>query len=260
MKNRQTNSADALFREYRETGNREIRNEIIIKYAHVVKIIAGRLKMYFGNNVEYDELVSYGTFGLIDAVDKFDIDKDVKFETYAGLRIKGAIIDAIRKLDIVKRTTREKEKAIKRAMEKLSADASGDVQTGDIARELGISEDELCEWQTEILAGQYVYIDENPNSDAIMKQAVNSSAPVTPEQAALRGELKEKLMECLDQLSEKERKIVLLYYYEELSLREIADVFGITQSRVSQLHARALNKLGKILGDYMAVFPIQVFS
>ena len=136
-----------LWERYMASHDSEIREQLITEYAQLVKLVAGRMNMYLGYNVEYDDLVGYGVFGLIDAIDKFDFGKNVKFETYASLRIRGAILDQIRKMDWIPRSLRQKQKKIDTAMAKIEAETGKVVTDELLAAELGISIDELSEWQ-----------------------------------------------------------------------------------------------------------------
>ena len=143
------NSKEKLWDLYAKNKNPELREKIIIEYAPLVKLVAGRLSMYLGYNVEYEDLVSYGIFGLIDAIDKYDFNKNVKFETYASLRIRGAILDQIRKMDWIPRSVRQKQKKIESAMSKLETEYGRAATDEEIARELDISTEELDEWTSE---------------------------------------------------------------------------------------------------------------
>ena len=135
---------------YRKTPTPELREKLIIEYAQLVKLVAGRLSMYLGHNVEFDDLVSYGIFGLIDAIDKFDTDKNVKFETYASLRIRGAILDQIRKMDWIPRTVRQRQRKIDDAIKSVEMRTGKNASDEELAAELKISEEELCSWQSQI--------------------------------------------------------------------------------------------------------------
>ena len=139
-----------LWDEYSKTKAPEIRENIILEYAPLVKVVAGRLSMYLGYNVEYEDLVSYGIFGLIDAIDKFDCLKDVKFETYASLRIRGAILDQIRKMDWIPRTIRQKQKRIDAAIKEIETKYGRSATDEEVAENLGISNDEYLEWQSQM--------------------------------------------------------------------------------------------------------------
>ena len=135
-----------LWSDHAKSHSPEIREKLILEYAPLVKLVAGRLSMYLGYNVEYDDLVGYGIFGLIDAIDKFDCMKEVKFETYASLRIRGAILDQIRKMDWIPRSVRQKQKSIDAAIKKLETEIGPNYTDEDMAKELGISEDEYQIW------------------------------------------------------------------------------------------------------------------
>lgn len=243
-----------LWEDYARLGSQEIREKIILEYAPLVKIVAGRLVMYLGYNVEYEDLVSYGMFGLIDAIDKFDYRKGNKFETYASLRIRGAVLDQIRKNDWIPRTVRQRQKQIDAVMKEVEARTGHPATDEEIAQGLGISEDELLDWQSQMKCTNMVSLNEFMESGAEVPNDVNQPGHyVTPEEALDKSELKEMLIESLEKLTDKEKKVVLLYYYEDLTLKEISAVLEVTESRVSQLHTRALQKMKEVLGDYVGV-------
>lgn len=240
-----------LWEDYSRLKSSEVREKIILEYVPLVKIVAGRLSMYLGYNVEYEDLVSYGTFGLIDAIDKFDYLKGNKFETYASLRIRGAILDQIRKNDWIPRTVRQRQKQIDAVIKDIEASTGEPATDEQIASALGITEDQLVEWQSQMKVSNVVSLNEFMESGAEVPNDV--SAPnhfVTPEENLDNNELREKLIESLEMLTDKEKKVVLLYYYEELTLKEISQVLEVTESRVSQLHTKALQKMKSKLGDY----------
>ena len=218
-----------LWQEYIKTQSSEIREQLIVEYAPLVKLVAGRLSMYLGYNVEYDDLVGYGIFGLIDAIDKFDYSKNVKFESYASLRIRGAILDHIRKMDWLPRSIRQKQKKIDAAMSKIESE-NGHVATDEeIAAELGISLDELINWQGQTKASNLISLDEYTESGSEVKMDTVGNAHFDqPEEVLEKEELKVQLAEAIDTLTEKE-------------------------SRVSQLHTKALNRMKKKLGDYLEI-------
>lgn len=245
---------ERLWIEYNHSKSSSIREQIIIEYVPLVKIVAGRLAIYLGNNVEYDELVSYGIFGLIDAIDKFDYGKGNKFETYASLRIRGAILDQIRKLDWIPRSVRQKQKAIDTAAKKLETELGPNYTDDDMARELGITEEEYVSWVGQTNISNVSSLEDFMDQGNEVKSSNHSSfAKNEPENVIEENELKETLTKALDSLTEKERKVVLLYYYEELTLKEISNVMEVSESRVSQLHSKALKKMKNHLGDNMAL-------
>ena len=250
-----TVDTDKLWAEYRKKPTQEIREQLILAYAQLVKLVAGRMSMYLGHNVEFDDLVSYGIFGLIDAIDKFDMEKNVKFETYASLRIRGAILDQIRKMDWIPRSLRQKQKKIDAAMSKIEAETGKAATDEEIAAELGISLDELNNWQGQAKMTNLVSLDEftEEGTETAKMEAVGNARFEHPEEAVEKEELKKMIVEALDTLTEKEREVVVLYYYEEMTLKEISMVLEVSESRVSQLHTKALNKMKLKLGDYMGI-------
>lgn len=243
-----------LWEEYSKTRKADLREKLIIEYSQLVKLVAGRLSMYLGYNVEYDDLVGYGVFGLIDAIDKFDYGKNVKFETYASLRIRGAILDQIRKMDWIPRSLRQKQKKIDIAMSKIEASEGRPATDEEIASELEISMDELNAWQGQSMVTNLVSLDEftSAGSDVKMDAASNSHFE-QPEDAVEKQELKIKIAQALDSLTEKERNVIVLYYYEEMTLKEISRVLEVTESRVSQLHTKGLQKMRGQLGDFIGI-------
>ena len=239
-----------LWEEYSRRRTAEVREKLIIEYAPLVKIVAGRLSMYLGYNVEYDDLVGYGIFGLIDAIDKFDYGKGIKFETYASLRIRGAILDQIRKMDWIPRSLRQKQKKIDTAMNKLELELGRPATDEELAREIGISEDELLNWQGQANVTNVISLDEFVDTSGEKNvESVGVNTFETPEEVIEKDELKKLLAESLETLTDREKKVILLYYYEELTLKEISLVLEVSESRISQLHTRALQKMKSKLGS-----------
>lgn len=245
---------EKLWEEYSKKKSPDIREKLIIEYASLVKLVAGRLSMYLGHNVEYDDLVGYGVFGLIDALDKFDIDKNVKFETYASLRIRGAILDQIRKMDWIPRTVRQKQKKIDDAIKQVEMRTGKTATDEELAVELGISDDELCNWQSQLKVTNVVSLNEfeETGSEPVM-DATHNSHFAQPEDVVSENELKETLVKALECLTEKERRVIELYYYEEMTLKEISQILEVSESRVSQLHTKGLVKMRKKMGPYMDI-------
>lgn len=244
-----------LWQEYSKTRGSEQRDKLIIEYAPLVKLVAGRMSMYLGYNVEYDDLCGYGVFGLIDAIDKFDYGKNVKFETYASLRIRGAILDQIRKMDWIPRSLRQKQKKIDAAMSKIECEKGRIATDEELAAEIGISVSEFSNWQEQAQIANIISLDEYTESGSDIRMDQNGNARFEqPETAVEKDELKRKIAEAVDTLTEKERSVVLLYYYEDMTLKEISQVLEVSESRVSQLHTRSMQKLKERLGNYIQVF------
>ncbi|MDY3991737.1 MAG: FliA/WhiG family RNA polymerase sigma factor [Lachnospiraceae bacterium] len=246
----------SLWDEYAANPTPALREKLIIEYSPLVKIVAGKMSMYLGNNVEYDDLVSYGIFGLIDAIDKFDVHKDVKFETYASLRIKGAILDQIRKMDWIPRTIRQRQRALDTATKEIWQRTGRQPTDEELAEELGMTEDEYYSFISALKITNLVSLNE------FMEAGGNEPAMDTkknsyfeqPEEKVSREELSAKLNDALGVLTGREKKVILLYYYEDLTLKEISEVMDVSESRVSQLHTKALKKMRKVLGSYMEFF------
>lgn len=245
-----------LWEEYAKAKAPEIREKIILEYAPLVKVVAGRLSMYLGYNVEYEDLVSYGIFGLIDAIDKFDFLKDVKFETYASLRIRGAILDQIRKMDWIPRTIRQKQKKIDAVIRDIEARCGRNATDEEIAEGLGITGEEYVDWQSQMKITNVVSLNEflEQGSEVSNEASHTKSTQFdSPEEVLERDELKKMLTEALELLTEKERKVIVLYYYEELTLKEISSILEVSESRISQLHTRALQKMKVKMGHYIGI-------
>ena len=243
-----------LWDEYRKKRTPELREKIIIEYAGLVKVVAGRLSMYLGYNVEYDDLVGYGTFGLIDAIDKYDFDKGVKFETYASVRIRGAILDQIRKMDWIPRTLRQKQKKVDAAYKKIELETGRPATDEEIAKELEISLDELDDWQNQTKVSNLISLDDYMEQGETKVEIASSEDYVQPEKVVEQQALKQILIDALELLTEKEKKVIVFYYYEELTLKEISSILEVTESRVSQLHTKALQKLRNKLGNNVSIF------
>ena len=243
-----------LWETYRKSPTPEMREQIILEYAPLVKVVAGRLSMYLGYNVEYEDLVSYGIFGLIDAIDKFDMQKDVKFETYASLRIRGAILDQIRKMDWIPRTVRQKQKKIDEAIRNIEMRTGKNATDEQVAGELGLEQEELTEWQSRLKITNVISLNEflEQGQEPVMDARGNSHFS-QPEDVVSESELKQVLEEALEVLTEKEKKVILLYYYDDLTLKEISKVLEVSESRVSQLHTKALLKMRAKMGKYMDI-------
>lgn len=243
-----------LWEDYSRLKTPELREKIILEYAPLVKVVAGRLSMYLGYSVEYDDMVSYGVFGLIDAIDKFDMTKEVKFETYASLRIRGAILDQIRKMDWIPRTIRQRQKQIDAAMKEIEQSTGREAKDEEIAAKLCISEDEFLDWQSQMKVNNIVSLNEYVEQGSDIPSDKNTTGGFeSPESVIEKSELKEVLEEALELLTEKEKKVVLLYYYEELTLKEISRVLEVSESRISQLHTKALQKMKTKMGAYIGI-------
>lgn len=243
-----------LWREYAQSHLADTREKLILEYAPLVKVVAGRLSMYLGYNVEYEDLVSYGIFGLIDAIDKYDCTKPVKFETYASLRIRGAILDQIRKMDWIPRTIRQKQKLIDSAQKEIEAEKGRNATEPETIEKLGITDEEYTAWQSQMKVTGLVSLNEFMEQGSDVANGKNASSHFAiPEEAYEQEELKQVLADSLSLLTEKERRVIELYYYEEMTLKEISVILEVSESRISQLHTKALQKMKTKMGRYMGI-------
>ena len=238
-----------LWRSYRaKPDDQGLRDRLILTYAPLVKYVAGRLGSGLPAHVEEEDLVSYGLLGLIGAIERYDPDRDVKFETYAITRIKGSIIDELRALDWVPRSVRSRAREIERTIADLEADLGRAPTDDEIAGKLGLSQDELDESLSDISRTSIAALDElwtvSPGGDQVaLIDTIEDAQVRDPLSSLAQSEQREAIGEAIAGLPEREKLVITLYYYEELTLREIGEVLGVTESRVSQLHTKAVLRL-----------------
>jgi RNA polymerase sigma factor FliA len=250
-----------LWRRYKGSGSDRAREQLVVAYSPLVKYVAGRMSSGLPAHVEESDLISYGLIGLINAIERFDPDREIKFETYAIARIKGAIIDELRALDWVPRSVRARARDIERAMAELERKLRRAPTDEEIAAKLGITEEELGASLTEISRSSIAALDElwtvsdGGDSVALIDTIEDTTGP-EPQSALAETEMREALGEAIARLPEREKLVVTLYYYEELTLREIGEVLGVTESRVSQLHTKAILRLKARLGGAATRAPL----
>ena len=238
-----------LWREFRKTNDKAIRDRLILTYAPLVKFVAGRLGSGLPAHLDENDLVSYGLLGLIGAIERFDPYRDVKFETYAVTRIKGAIIDELRAMDWVPRSVRARAREIERAMASLQAQLHRAPTDTEIAEKIGITEEELEDSLTDIAHSSIASLDEvwtssNPDGNPLaLIDTIEDTETPEPQTGLDKAETRDVLAQSIAALPEREKIMITLYYYEELTLREIGEVLGVTESRVSQLHTKAILRL-----------------
>lgn len=238
-----------LWRRYKQDGDARARERLVVAYSPLVKYVAGRTAAGLPPHVEEADLISYGLSGLVSAIERFDLGREIKFETYAITRIKGAIIDELRSLDWVPRSVRARTREIERAHAKLENRLQRTPTDEEMAKELGISQEELQESLIAISHSSIVALDElwsvsdsSGDQVSLMDTIEDPSAP-DPARALDVGDLKDRIAESIARLPEREKLVIALYYYENLTLREIGEVLGVTESRVSQLHTKAVLRL-----------------
>ena len=239
---------DELWVQYRKARDPKIRETFIKQYAPLVKYVAGKVAVGMPSNVEFDDLVGFGVFGLLDAIDKFDPDKNVKFKTYAVTRIRGAIFDELRSIDWVPRSVRQKTREVEEAIGTLEARLGRTATDQEIAGALGMGEDEYAKTMikisgTSILSINEVWYSGDENDKVSIGDSIESPASLNPEVIAERDEIRRVIVEAINELPDNEKKILVLYYFEDLTLKEIGQVLGVTESRVSQLHTKAILRL-----------------
>src|SRR4051812_47688002 len=244
----QATDTRVLWQEYRKTGDQGIRDRLILTYAPLVKYVAGRLGSGLPAHVDEGDLVSYGLLGLIGAIERYEPERDVKFETYAIARIKGAIIDELRAMDWVPRSVRSRAREIERAIAELEAKLGVAPTDEQIAAKIGITVAELEDSLTDISRSSIAALDElwsvSGDGDQVsLLDTIEDTTGPQPATALDETEMREALADAIARLPEREKLVVTLYYYEELTLREIGEVLGVTESRVSQLHTKAVLRL-----------------
>jgi RNA polymerase sigma factor for flagellar operon FliA len=233
-----------IWKQYIETKDPAIKEKLIIEYAYLIKYVAGRLSLYFGSNVEFDDLVGYGAFGLIDAIEKFDITKGVKFETYASFRIRGSIIDSIRELDWVPRSLRQKNKELERVYCEIESEVGHSATDQEVAEKMGISMEEFYKLLNDVNVSSMMSLEEfmEQNYERGL-ELISDNTEDKPEAALESSEIKELLADSISRLPEKEKAVITFYYFEELTLKEISAIMNVTESRISQLHTKALLRM-----------------
>lgn len=229
---------------YQEADERE---DMIIKYIPYVKYIASRIVIGKPPGVEYEDLISFGIIGLIDAIEKFDVSKGLKFETYATLRIKGAIIDELRKMSWIPKSAFSKLTALNQKREELEVKLNREPSDEELSKGMGIPLNEVRNIETFTNYVSVVSLDEvffkNDEDDINLKNIVEDETSPQPEKVIEENEKRAMLVKAIDMLSEKDKTVLNLYYYEKLTLKEIGKILNISESRVSQLHSRALIRL-----------------
>ena len=246
-------SVSLAWDEYKGTASSSARDQLILHYSPLVKYVAGRVAVGLPANIEQADLMSYGIFGLIDAIDKYDRSKNVKFETYAISRIRGAIIDELRAIDWVPRSVRFKAREVEKAYAALENKLKRPPSDPEIAEELGISVDDLNHIYTQLSNVSLIALDEISSGDGekgdklSLLETLEDTRTANPMEAFESEEMREILVTAVNNLSEREKKVVTFYYFAGLTLAEIGQVLGVTESRVCQIHTKAVLALrGKI--------------
>jgi RNA polymerase sigma factor FliA len=234
----------ALWEGYKSNGDQPSRERLILQYSPLVKYVAGRVSVGLPATIEHADLVSYGMFGLIDAIEKFDLGKGVKFETYAISRIKGAIIDELRSIDWIPRSVRSKARDVEKALTALEVRLRRTPTEDELAEELGMGLKELRQVLTQVSLVSVVALDESFGGEDADRQALvdtlQDPKAADPESTYEDVEVRAMLAEALNRMSEREKTVLVLYYFEGMTLAQIGQVLGVTESRVCQMHTKAV--------------------
>jgi len=239
---------EELWDLYRRGRDPAIREAFIKQYAPLVKYVAGKVAVGMPHSVEFDDLVGFGVFGLLDAIDKYDPTKNVKFKTYAVTRIRGAIFDELRSIDWVPRSVRQKTREIEETIGSLEAQLGRTVTDQEIASALGMDEEEFLKTMlkisgTSVLSLNDVWYAGDENDRISIGESIESPSSLNPDVIVEKDEIRRVIIEAINELPDKEKKVLVLYYYEDLTLKEIGQVLEVTESRVSQLHTKAILRL-----------------
>src|SRR5919107_480266 len=247
-----------LWRRCKDERDENSRERLVLAYAPLVKYVAGRMSTGLPSHVEEADLISYGLLGLISAIERFEPDREIKFETFAMTRIKGSIIDELRSLDWVPRSVRARARQIEKANSKLEHQLHRAPTDQEVADELELTLEEFQESLTRISNSSVVALDElwtlsDASGDQVsLLDTIQDPDAIDPAHAMDATEMKDRLADAIARLPEREKLVVALYYYENLTLREIGEVLGVTESRVSQLHTKAVLRLKSALqGDLL---------
>lgn len=242
---------EALWSAYFEDRtNKEVRDKLIVQYIYLTRYVIGRIKVNLPPSFSIEDIASYGVEGLIDAIEKFSTDKGARFETYALMRIRGNIIDKIRSQDFLPRSARKKIKDVKNAMENLRMKLGRMPTTTEVANSLGIEKERVDEILAEDTSIYSLHDKKGTAEDSVeIIDTIKDENKLTPEEQLEEKDVKKELHNALKRLPERERMIMVLYYHENMTLKEIGEMIEVSESRVCQLHAQAIMKLRKILSE-----------
>ncbi len=249
----------AMWKAYKERGDPGAREDLILGYIELVKYVSGQMAMGMPAEIGASDLETYGIFGLMDALDKFDVSRKIKFETYAVMRIRGAILDGVRNMDWVPATVRRRSREIRDAHQVLKADLGRQATDGEVARYLGISPEKLRKDSAQIARTTMVYLDEARTTEEVsnvdtLLSAIPDERALDPFEETSWQAQRDRLAEALGELNEQEKLVITLYYYEGLTLSEIAEVMELSPSRISQVHSKAVSRLRGKLSPEKALF------
>ncbi|MBQ3650345.1 MAG: RNA polymerase sigma factor WhiG [Treponema sp.] len=239
---------DELWHEFKKTRSSQIRDKFIRQYMPLVKYVAGKVKTGMPDSVEYEDLIGFGQFGLLDAINKFDPDKNVKFKTYAVTRIRGAIFDELRELDWVPRSVRQKSREIEDTIVELEAQLGRTATDAEIAKAMNMTESEyqttiMKVSGTSVLSLNDVWYSGDDSDHMSIGDNIESPSSLNPDVIVEREEVRKVIIQAINELHKNEKMVIVLYYNEDLTFREIGQVLNVSESRISQLHTKANMRL-----------------
>jgi RNA polymerase sigma factor for flagellar operon FliA len=250
---------DKLWKDYRKSRSPEIRERLVLRYVSLVKYVAGRLAIGLPPSVQADDLISSGILGLMDAIDKYDLERDTRFETYAVTRIRGAILDELRALDWIPRSTRQKARKLENVYIELENSLGRSATTEEVAKHMNLSTEALYGLLDEVRSTNLVSLDEyvqgkDGDGQTRLVDAVEDRVSLDPSDRIDIEDLKEVMNVAILRLPPRERLVIALYYYEELTLKEIGSILNVSESRISQIHTKAIVRLrGKLRSQMRAL-------
>src|SRR5574344_1564328 len=248
-------SEDDLWAEYRKTKSPALRDKFIRQYMPLVKYVAGKVSVGMPGSVDFDDLVGFGQFGLLDAINKYDPEKNVKFKTYAVTRIRGAIFDEMRQLDWVPRSVRQKSREIEDTITELESRLGRTASDAEIAKEMNLTEEEFQQTVmkvsgTSVLSLNDVWYSGDDSDHMSIGDSIESPASMNPDVQVEREEIRKVIVQAINELPEKEKMVIILYYHEDLTFKEIGQVLDVSESRISQLHTKANLRLRAKLTNF----------
>lgn len=252
MKEKDAPLEQELWNKWMNHQSKKTANELVTFYMYLVSFHVERIGSHLPKSVSKDDVKSYGLIGLYDAIKKFDPSRDLKFDTYASIRIRGAIMDGLRKVDWLPRTLRDKVKKVEKASQEYEQKYSRTPSTTELAHYLNMTVEEVEAALNDSLFSNILSIEEKPRQDnGNVKEGLGYHIPdhsaMQPESSVIHNEIKHELAEEIKKLNQNEQMVISLFYFNELTLTEIGEVLNLTTSRISQIHKRAISKLRKTL-------------
>ena len=246
---------DKLWAEYKKTRSSDLRDRLIRQYMPLVKYVAGKVSVGLPASMEFDDLVGFGQFGLLDAINKYDLDKNVKFKTYAVTRIRGAIFDEMRQLDWVPRSVRQKSREIEDTISELESMLGRPATDAEIAQRMNLSEEEYHQTIMKVSASTIISLNDvwnsnDDNENLSIVDTIESPSSLNPDVQVEREEIRKVIIQAINELPEKEKTVIVLYYHEDLTFKEIGQVLEVSESRISQLHTKANLRLRAKLTNF----------